>query len=173
MKKNVFRIFVFSTLALYVHAQETQEQKVDNCKYYYDSSLKERVYTIVSKPALFQNNSCVDELTCFEYYLYDNIGIEKKRTDYNNMWMEHNGRLRFFLIIDTNGDILRIKMLDGKLNEKNKKDYSVLEKETEKIVKKSPKWEPAQCNNKNVIYKKIIFLAKPYLRSDSLSPQKI
>jgi protein TonB len=99
----------------------------------WDARLKMFVYKFVEKPPSFPGG---DE--ALVKYLMTNLHYPKDQEDYQ-------GTLRLSFVVDTAGNLL-----DKCIYDKNESAYTLLDKESIRLLNEMPKWKPGMQNGRRV-----------------------
>ena len=103
----------------------------DNCSAKFDDQLQLVIYYEFDKAAIYEDSP--RDLT---YYLMKNLDYPDGSYQY---------RLTLLLYINEEG-----KIIDVRVPDKNKNDYTLLEISAISTLKEMPNWQPALCDNKPV-----------------------
>jgi len=135
---------VFSIFLGCAHARYKSIKYDSSCVKQYDSRLKRDVYTQV------------DQLPEFPGGLKALVDFTVKR---GRVHQEEptQGTFRFELVIDDHGTVIDQKIIGKEPEAYNKNDIELI-----KGFKKMPKWIPAKCKNRNVLFRyPIIIYSNP------------
>ncbi|WP_131539656.1 energy transducer TonB [Pedobacter nototheniae] len=109
----------------------------DSCTKHYDETIHSFVYSYVDQMPEFPGGP-----SKFYSYLFKNL---KFSPDTTKSWQS---RVPTTFFIDTLGNIINIS-IDNKVP----KDYTSLDLGFIEVLKKCPKWKPAKCNGKKVVFR--------------------
>jgi hypothetical protein len=126
--------FALLLVAIKCHGQSNDTSKY-YCEHSFDKNLKKEVYDFVQKYPKFPGGD-IGFLTFIDKELN---GI----TETDMAMGPHSFYLQY--IIDENG-----VLFNEHIKNKNISDLTNLEKAVLKVIAKSPKWEPGECNGKRV-----------------------
>lgn len=122
-------IFVFWCTACLTMAQEPY--KKFSCEFHYDSSLKQNVYDRVDEWPVFPGGP--SEAATFIIKNIKYFDVDNRKSIYAAV------------VIDVTGKIIQRRIMN-----KVKRDYTRNEKEVLKVIKMMPRWKPGSCNGKEV-----------------------
>lgn len=135
MSKLLVLVLVFSMFLGCAHTGYKSIKYDSSCVKQYDSRLKRDVYTQVDQLPEFPGG-----LKAFVQYTVKNVRVHQDEAT--------QGTFRIELVIDANGIVIDQKIIGKEPDAYNKNEIELI-----KIVKEMPKWTPAKCNNRKVMFR--------------------
>lgn len=130
--KGIITMFLLVLLAS-CNLKPNKYTRNDQCKSSYDTVLKMVVYSFVDRMPEYPGGQ-----TELMKFITENINYPLEQDVYQ-------GSINCTFIVDTDG-----KLIDVKIWNKEKGDYSLLEVEMIRVIKLMPKWSAGKCSDEEV-----------------------